>query len=378
MTQYPDLKKFLDLTPRNYPITTAYISMDVRQSGRQNYITELKKLVQYKKRKSYFKELSQIERESVLEDFGRILKYAKEDFNINGKLTSVCFSSSAEGIWETVNFNIPFRTDIEVQPYPYIRPLASIYSSYRNYAVLLIDRNKARIFESRLGENVEHFHVREGSYEKIKYGGYYGRDERSVERNIRNMAIQHYKRVADEIFDLNRKYDFNWIIVGGRKEIMNEFRKYLHEFVVGKILGEIEVDPDAHINDVLDRVKEAESFARKRFEERLVGEIREKLHSNLAVEGPHGVITASRKRAVKTLIFTEDFVRKGMFCKKCDYLGIEHQTNCPVCGAKLYKTNDIVELLLHRVLQNGGNVEVLNLDIKEFPGIGAILHFPVV
>ncbi|HDN59893.1 MAG TPA: hypothetical protein ENF20_08035 [Candidatus Marinimicrobia bacterium] len=377
MAQYPSLKKFLDITPQSYPITTAYISVDIRQPSRQNYITELKKLIQYKKRKSYFRELSQIERESVLEDFDKILKYAKEDFNINGKLTSVCFSSSAEGIWETVNFNIPFRTDIEVQPYPYIRLLAGIYSGHRNYAVLLIDRNKARIFESRLGENIEHFHIRENSYEKIKYGGYYGRDERSVERNIRNMVIQHYKRVADEIFNLNRKRDFSWIIIGGRREIMNEFRRYLHEFVIGKILGEMEVDPDAHINDVLDRVKETENVARKKFEEELVRSMKGKLHDNLAVEGLHGVITASRKRAVKTLIFTESFVQKGVFCKKCDYLSIECQDNCPVCGVKLYKTNDIVELLLHRVLRNGGDVEVLDSDTRDFPGIGAILHFPV-
>ena len=80
---------------------------------------------------------------------------------------------------------------------------------------------------------------------------------------------------------------------------------------------------------------------------------------------------------MKTLIFTESFVQKGVFCKKCDYLSIERQDNCPVCGVKLYKTNDIVELLLHRVLRNGGDVEVLDSDTRDFPGIGAILHFPV-
>jgi peptide subunit release factor 1 (eRF1) len=105
-----------------------------------------------------------------------------------------------------------------------------LFSHYRSYAVILIDRMKARIFESRLGEFKEHFHVEDNAPEQVKVGGFKGRQERKVERNIHEGTIQHYKEVAQVAFDLFQKYKFHWVILGGRKDVLSEFTRYLHTY----------------------------------------------------------------------------------------------------------------------------------------------------
>ncbi|MBO8130355.1 MAG: hypothetical protein H0Z29_02430 [Candidatus Marinimicrobia bacterium] len=378
MGEFSLLRDFLKIKTKRFPVTTAYLTKNIVGRGKMSYMTELKKLIRYKQNKSYYRELSEEERNFVSQDFERILKFANEDFPINGKLTSVCFSSVGENLWEVVNFDVPFMTEVEVQPFVYIKPLAKLYSHYRNYGLVLVDKAKAKIFERRLGSNIEHFQVRSNQVESIKYGGYKGRDERSVERNIHNIILGHYKEVSKKVSELDSKLNFNWIILGGHRDVLNEFKKYLKDDILCKVLGEMIIGPEVPTDDAFKKVESMEDIIKAEYEKRLIQKVRELSTENYAVEGIQAVIISSRKRAVKTLLFAEDFIQKGHYCKDCGLIDTGDATKCPDCGNNLMITNDVTENLIHSVLENGGNIEVIEKEKDKIPGIAAILYFPIV
>ena len=371
------LKDLIAFKKKNFPITSAYIKSASSTGNRKIHIVELKKMIRYKKNTTYFKQLSEDEQHSVLADFDRILKWFNEEFDSSQFLSSICFSSQDAGLWETINLKQPLNNELVVQPKPYIRPLTTLFSTYRNYAVVLIDKAKARILESRLGEYIEHFYIKDNITESVKAGGFKGREERRVERNIHQAVIRHYKQVAKMALELNQKFNFNWIILVGRKETLSEFQNHLHNYVASKIQAKVYVEPSAPLNDVLERVKLTEEKAREKFEKNLLKELNYKKQINQGVEGIQAVLFAIGKNLIKTLIIQEDFKIKGVFCRNCNYLGLKPESECPQCGEDLERTNDIVEHLLHLVLVQGVNIEYMKNSLSEHGGITAVLRYPI-
>ncbi|MFH1214304.1 MAG: hypothetical protein V1681_09450 [Candidatus Neomarinimicrobiota bacterium] len=372
------LKDLIHFPQNDFPVTSAYFTLDNVAGNRKSHIVEIKKQIRYKKEKTYFQQLSPVEQESVLSDFDRILRWYGEELNPAESISSICFSSSGANLWQTINFKRPLpQNTLVIQPTPYIRPYTMLFSHYRNYAVVLIDRSKARIFESRLGEFKEHFYIEDNSPESVKVGGFKGRQERKVERNIHQAVIQHYKEVAQVAFDLFQKYKFHWVILGGRKESLTEFTKYLHTYLTSRIAGQMEIEPSASLNDVLKKIEATEEKARLDYENTLIMDLQEKKSAAQAVEGIQAVVPKILDNWVDTLIIQENFMTKGVFCRDCGYLGLNPVNSCPSQCGPLERTNDLVEQLLHRALLQGVNLQFVTSSMEKQGGIAATLRFPI-
>jgi len=370
-----DLARF----PQNdYPVTSAYFTLDNIAGNRKSHIVEIKKQIRYKKEKTYFQQLTTAEQASVLADFDHILHWYSEELNPAESLSSICFSASGSNFWRTINFKRPLpQNSLVIQPHPYIRPYTMLFSHYRSYAAILIDRSKARIFESRLGEFKQHYYVEDNAPEPVKVGGFKGRQERKVERNIHEQVIQHYKEVAQVAFDLYQKYKFHWVILGGRKEVLAEFSKYLHTYLSSRIAGQVEVEPLAPLAEVLKKIESTEVKARLEFEKTLLGNLQEKKSARQAVDGIQAVIDKTRDNWVDTLIIQEKYLTKGVFCRKCGYLGLKPIENCPAGCGRIERTNDVVEQLVHQSLQQGIDLQFVNSNMDTYGGIAATLRYPI-
>jgi len=372
------LKDLVRLPQNEFPVTSAYFSLDNTAGNRKSHIVEIKKQIRYKKAKTFFTQLTPKEQDSVLSDFDRILRWYGEELNPAECISSICFSTSGSNFWRTINFKKPLPQNILViQPYPYIRPYTMLFSHYRNYAVVLVDRTKARIFESRLGEFKQHFHIEDNAPEPVKVGGFKGRQERKVERNIHEGVIQHYKEVAQVTFDLFQKYKFHWIILGGRKEVLTEFSKYLHAYLTSRIAGQIEIEPMAPLSEVLKKVEMTEEKARQNYENILLKNLLDKKPIGQAVDGIQAVLDKIQANWVNTLIIQENYFTKGLFCRTCGYLSLKPREACPTGCGKLERTNDLVEQIIHRALKQGVDIQFINSKMEKHAGIAAILRFPI-
>ena len=371
------VKELVQFKQNEFPVTSAYFSIDIRSSNHRTHLIELKKMIRYKKNTTYFKQLKNKEQVSVLEDFSRILEWFEQEFDSGTYISSICFSKSRTGFWKVMNLKIPLENELVVQPKPYISQLSKLFSSYSRYGVLLIDKSKARIFEQSLGDFNELYSVFDNAPESVKVGGYRGRQERKVERNIHQGVIQHYKEVAQKIFDLNKSRDFNWIVIGGRRESVGEFRKYLHDYVDAKVAGVVEIEPNLPLNDVFKKVYVVGKKARLEFEAHLLDNYHNQKEASQAIEGIEAILPKLSSNWINTLLLQENYRQKGVFCRECNFIDLSPHTQCPNGCGPLERTHNIIEHVLHISLQQGVNIQYIQQSMKKYGDIAAILRFPI-
>jgi peptide chain release factor subunit 1 len=358
------------------PVTSAYITVDNNAESRGKHILELKDMIQYKKNTSYFKELTEEEQNSVLKDFEKILEWVKNSFDSKEFNSVIIFSSEKTGYWKTILLKQRLQNQIEIHTKPFIRPLTTLFDDYRKYAVVLVDKAKGRILESNYGEFSEVYSFKEEDIESMKTGGFMGTEERKIERSNKKSIVEHYKKIAEEILRLDQKKNYNWIIIGGRKESIRDFEQYLHNYVKQKISGNLIVEPSANINDVLQAVKKTEKEARSRFEKHYLKLLNTKKQQNLAAEGIEEIISAAKAQQIDTLFIKENFKIKGRYCKNDDFITAEMIDKCPECGADLERTDDLVEHLLHKMLNQSAKIKYVNGTLDDRGKIAAYLRFP--
>jgi len=80
---------------------------------------------------------------------------------------------------------------------------------------------------------------------------------------------------------------------------------------------------------------------------------------------------------VQMLLIREGFRAPGCRCKGCGNLSAYPMEVCPFCGGECEEISDAVELVVRKVMQLGGEVEVLNRDqvVGQFDQIGALLRY---
>lgn len=369
------LSKLVGYDKNNYPVTSTYLSTSEDLGDRRKHLVKLKELMQYKKDTTYFKELSEQEKASVLEDFDKIYNWFNESFDSQNFRSGIIFSSSKNELWETVNLKIPIKNEITVQHKPYIRPLATMLSDHNKYAVILVDKAKTRIFENRFGEYNELFNEKRDDLEEVKVGGFKGREERKYERHQHEAIAKHFKTAAEKIFNLDKKHNFHWIILGGRKEATGEFKKHLHNYIKDKLIGTIKIDPMADLKEVLEKVKKTEKKARHEYEKKLLEDFRFQREKGTGIEGFKDIFDAIMKGQIETLMIPENLERKGVFCRHDNYLSTEVEDNCPLCGSKLERTKDVVEHLIEKALNQSSKVQLMEVEPETEDKIAATLRY---
>ena len=371
------VRELVQFSINDYPVTSAYFTIANKNGNHKTHLVELKKLFRYKKNTTYFKQLSEKEKQSVLDDFDNIINWFEVEMDTSKYISSICYSQSKTGFWKVINLKFPLKNELVVQPKPCIYQLTKLFSRFSRYAVVLIDRGKARIFEQSLGDFKELYSVDDNAPESVKVGGFKGRQERRVERNINHGVIQHYKEVSDKIFTLNKSRNFNWIVLGGRRESIGKFRSYLHDYVESKIAGTIDIEPQAPLNEVFERVQKVSLDARRKFETVLLEKFNNMKEANRAVEGINAVLSKLQENWIDTLLLQENYQRKGVFCRNCHFIDLSPQVECPEHGGPLERTQNIIELMLHNALQQGVDVQFIQQPMEKYGDLAAILRFPL-
>ncbi len=375
------LSSILQFEPMDKPITSMYLSVDEEAKKNKQHKIILKDILKYKSGKTYFKNLTDAERQSVETDFKKIEDYINMEFDLNGgggKSVAI-FSCSQEDLWESMQFSVRMETAMVVNNHPYLRPFVEAASQNRNYAIVLVDRAKARIFEMRMGEPIERMHVHDQEIpDQVKTGDFGGTSERRYERHINDHVKRHLKYVAEEAMKLQESHDYKWIYLGGRQEILNEFEKVLHSYVKERVVGQIIVEPHASITEVLDKAFVAEKEALQQYEKQLLDRLQDQIGSGeLGIQDIHKVLMAQQHGQIDTLVVHKEFGLKGLYCPQCNYLTVEKENLCSLDDTELRRTPDIVDNLIYNVLKQGAQVEMVSSDMKDMGDIGAFLRFPL-
>jgi len=212
-----------------------------------------------------------------------------------------------------------------------------------------------------------------GSQSPGRRGGAAGQTnyvEEVAERNLKDAA-----EFSARFFGEN---NVRRIVLGGTEENLTFFRAHLPKAWQSLVVGTFPMSMTASHSDVQARAMQIGREAEIKREARLVEAV-----ITGAAKGRGGVVqleetlNAVHQGRVQTLLIQDGLRAPGRRCKSCGFITTQPESVCPFCGGAFGVVPDAVELVVRRVMQSGGEVEVLHNspNLTQHGGIGALLRY---
>lgn len=263
-----------------------------------------------------------------------------------------------------------------------LRPLVRLVDTFMGWAVVLVDKQGARLFSFNLGELIEVETVLGDEVKQTKRGGGNamhgrmggsdpsGKVENTIERNL--------KEVLDSATDFFKQHHIRRIMIGGTEENIARFREELPKSWQSLIVADFSMSMTAGHQEVLDQATSTALAARERINQALVNQA-----ITLAAKGSYGTIglidtlNAIREGRVKTLLVLEDFEQPGYRCDGCGYLTVQDLEVCPFCNGHFVRIDNAVEMAVQETLIANAEAKILieNEALAKAGHIAALLRY---
>ena len=352
------------------PILSVYLDVDPTEHTTDEYKLALRQM------------LKQAEEAAAPKDIAAVERFFDHEYDWSGRGV-VIFSGAEEKFWRMYSLAVPVASGVTVARKPYIWPLAALVDTYGVYAVALVDRQEVRLFLYEMGE----LQVKDGyageEVRKLKRGrgssggpGRRGgapissrREEEVAQHNIREAA-----KATEQFY---RKHNPKRLIIAGAEPTATQFHEALPKPLQGKVIGSFSADMNASELEIRKSSLEILHQVEEEREAALVEAV-----FTAAAKGRGGVIRlddtlgAAHEGRIQTLVVARDYHQSGYQCRNCAYITDQRLEICPFCGGEFAEIPDAAEALVTKVIEDGGQVEVIDdhPKIAEF-GVGALLRY---
>ena len=292
----------------------------------------------------------------------------------------VIFSDSKQGFWWQRDLQVDLPTGVRWSPQPWVRPLLEVIEEHDRFAVVLIDKQYARILTVDAGgmeqqaevlSDVPNKHATTGTDHIWSQG--------QMDRDHTNHVQAHARRVADELALVIDRMKLKRIVIGGPVEATSLFIGGLPKRIQTMIIGTISAPVDANQDRLIAELRAVQESAEHEDEARSVDAmITAAMKGNRAVLGLADTLGAIHEGRVYRLVVARDFRVEGKECIGCHVLVSEGNAKCSFCGGRLEAAPDLINRASHRVLDMGGMVQLVSAEAAEKlagTGIGAVLRF---
>jgi peptide chain release factor subunit 1 len=359
------------------PVTTLYLDVDGRRRPRRrDYVRRADDLAGAVCDEA--RGLGRAAHRSVCGDARRIRSFVRDGLERRGSVRGLAlFSCSGAGLWEDVELSQPVRDGVRVGTRPHLVPLESLLEMAETFCTVLVDRERARIFLSSLGEIEEVSRLLDDVPGQHDQGGW---AQARLQRHIEDHVQRHLKHVADTLLRIQRRRPFDHLVLAGPEEAVAELERDLHDYARRRILGRVSLPTTASAEDVLDRITHLEV----ELEARREGEAVERLLSEAvsgtgrAVTGMGETLSALEANRAEVLVLGQDLRDEGVRCERCGHLAPAGPDRpCESCGGPVVEVPDLVEEAVELALRQRSRVEtVADGDrLAEVGGVGALLRF---
>ncbi|HEV7862298.1 MAG TPA: hypothetical protein VGR20_06335 [Acidimicrobiia bacterium] len=358
-------------------VTSCYLDVDGRRHPRHaDYETQLEHLVRQGREKAagFGPEAAR----SVAADLDRITAWVRSGFDRSHVRGLAFFACSTDGFFEVVESPLPVRNGVVVNHTPHVRPLESILQAYERFAVVLVDRQRARLFRFELGELTEHAEVFDAAPRGGDQGGHPAQGSRgaAVQRHSDEIAHRQLKHAADVIFSELQGRPVDHLILGGAHDVVIELEGMLHPWIRERVADRLAISATAGPDEVRQAALSVEAAVTRRGDGALVGRLRDAIGTGGGVAGLQPTLAALVERRVDLLLVSDGYETEGWRCRSCRYLGPLGR-RCPVCANSMDLVDDVVEEAVEEALSNKCRVQMVreNADLDVLGRIGAFLRF---
>jgi peptide chain release factor subunit 1 len=366
------VKELASFRSTEAPVVSCYLDVDGRrQPTRQGVERQLERLMR--------ETLARPEGRAVEGDLRRMADYVKGDLDRSGVRGLAMFSCQAEGLWEVVPLPVPVHSQVHVNQGPAVAQLEAIVQELEPLGLLLVDRQRTRMFVYHLGELVDRTELFEqlprnelDRHDDADRGG-----DRKAQQHLDEVTHQHLRHAADVAFQLFQDHGYTHLTLGGPDDLLNTVEGLLHPYLKERLCERVDIIAGASDAEVCAAALEVERAIERKKEAQAVQKLRDAVGAD--ARGAAGLVPtlgALAERRVATLLVSQGYEEGGWRCPTCDNLFAKGPT-CPVDGAEMERLEDVVEEAVQHALGQGARVEVCvgNADLDVLGRIGALLRY---
>lgn len=315
------------------------------------------------------------------EDVQAVEEYISLEYDWAARGVAI-FSSQQEDFFQAYQFNLSVPDQVFVDEKPVIRPLAYLQEAFTGWSVVLVDKEKARLFSFDLGELKEVEGITGEDVKQIKRGGgdaLLGRKGgSSASGNVEKIIEQNIKDMIDFATEFFGIHHIRRIMIGGTDENVARFKEELPKAWQSLVVGEFPMSMTANYGEVIEKATQEALTAHKKVIDNLIEKsITMAAKGGIGVTGLIDTLNAIHEGRVKTLLVLEDFEEEGFRCSGCGYLTTQSLEKCPFCGGQFERIDSAVEMAVQEALQKSADVKVVeeNEQLKKAGAISAILRY---
>lgn len=372
------LDQLIQFQNGEFLITSCYLNLDRTKMPPQMLKIRAKDLLQSAQQDLAGKAASHDQRESLRADLTRLDEFIQQEITTNRQRALAAFSCSGHKFWQTYQLPRVVRNTLIADRVPYVRPLTGILAEYHRYCVVLVDRVRGRIFENYMGDIREHAEMLDDVPRRVREAGLGGREERNIERHHDQAVHQHFKHLADATFRLFQRDKFDWLILGGHRDVLREFKPQLHPWLRERWVGDFHADPATiTVPEVQAHALEIEGHVEWKHEQELARALTQKSSAgDLAVAGLSATVGAIARGEAQTVLVESGFELPGYVCLHC-HLPLLEPTECPHCHRPAEPCPDVVDEVIELAMLRNCQIEHIhgNSPLRDAGRIGALLRY---
>ncbi|MBI2168209.1 MAG: hypothetical protein HYU28_01720 [Actinobacteria bacterium] len=303
----------------------------------------------------------------------RISGRVREGFDRSRTRGLVFFAG--DDVFEVVELPRPVRSRVMLNQAPALRQLEAIVDEYEPFVVVLVDRQRARLFRFELGELTDRSEVVDEVPRRVDVTDEEGLMASHVQAHVDELVRRHLKHVADVIQHEADRWASARILLGGPTESVAELEAMLHPSVRPRVAGRLSVAVAASEAEIRDAALVAEAEVEHRSKAEMVARLRELAGNGRAVVGVDPTLRAVYDRRVDVLVVSNGLELPGWRCQGCGFLSTRGST-CPVCEGSMEAVDDVIGEAVDAALLVGSRVLACeDADLDVLGGIGALLRF---
>ena len=364
------IKELAGFKSTDAPVLSCYLDIDGRRKIRpKDYHLELESLS-----KSFLASHQGLDLDA---DLAAMSKHVRTELDRQGVRGLAMFSCASMGFWRAIPLPVPVASRLSVNQSPAIGPLEAILHDLEPLGVLLVDRQRARLFVFQFGEIVERTELFEALPRDYDRRDDASRGSREREQHhIDELAHQHLRHSADTVFELFQRKGFGRLSIGATDEVYAAVEHELHPYLRDRLAPRIHVPVAANETEIARAAMAIEQLVEREHEAAMVSKLRDAIGSgSKGVADLAPVLTALNERRVATLLVSNGFSESGWICS-CGALAVRGP-NCPMDGAEMERVDDVVSEAVDAAIHEGAQIVTCesNADLDVLGRIGALLRY---
>lgn len=366
-----DIRKLVDRPPTEAPVTSVYLNTDGARFPRPaDYEARLDGLLRDARRQA--EGLSQEARAGVDADANAITRWVRDEFQRNGIRGIGVFSSGGE-IFDDVQVAVGVRNVVRVNDRPYVVPLEVLLGRHHHIALVIIERDRARIFRYQLGVVWEYQGLESDVHGQHRQGGW---SARRFEQNIEHSVLHHMKDTGEVLLRLHEGDTIDALVLAGPHHEVLELSRNLHPHLQKIVHGEpMSLQHEVSAHDLLERFQHVEqelvSARRSHLLQRLAAA---QGQGEKAARGIRHVLEAVNAKRAEVLFVVEGAGVPG-YRSATGALAL-HEAEAAAYGTPVTPVDDLIDEVIEEAVRADTHIEFFRDEVRlDGHPVAALLRF---